>query len=244
MTRRAGLQLVHKFDAKYDVGRLREELAAILREYEIVPHYRPYLTEAKGWGAITLVGANGDPNDHRPPQAFAKGTYRLEKTPVLRLAPYMESIIDGFGVKTRRVRLMQLAAGRNIIWHDDGDEYGFDHQTIRLHVPVITNEHVEVQVSHEDCRWREGELWYLDNSFAHRLRNGGTEARVHLVVDLEVSDKVRAMFPTTLLEQKAVRDDLRPRCRRILAMSVGRWMKHKRARERRREQRAREAVEA
>jgi hypothetical protein len=235
LTRRAGLLLVHRFDTTFDVERLKAELAAVRKEYDIVPHYRgSYMAGEEAWGAITLVGADGDPKDHRPQQTFQGRAIEYIKTPALRLAPYMESIIDGFGAKTRRVRLMQLAAGTRIFWHDDGDEYGIDNRTVRLHIPIVTNDRVEVQVSHQDCRWREGELWFLDNSFTHRLRNRGTEARVHLVIDLQVDDHVRAMFPQAHHDQESQRQKLRPACRRWYALTAQRWLKLERERQRRR----------
>jgi hypothetical protein len=235
LTRRAGLLLVHRFDKTFDVERLQAELAAVRKEYDIVPHYRgSYMAGDEAWGAVTLVGVNGDPGDGRPQQVFKNRTIENVKTPALRLAPYMESIIDGFGAKTRRVRLMQLAAGTRIFWHDDGDEYGIDNRTVRLHIPVVTNDRVEVQVSHQDCRWREGELWFLDNSFTHRLRNRGTEARVHLVIDLQVDDHVRAMFPQAHHDQESLRQKLRPECRRWYTLTARRWLKAERERQRRR----------
>jgi hypothetical protein len=226
ITRTAGLELVYAFEQRYDAARLQQELAAILQEYAIVPHYRPYLTN--GWGAITLYGPNGDPNDPRPWQAFQGKDVAFTKTPVLRLAPYMESVLDGLAFPKRRVRLMQLTAGKRIYWHHDSDEYGFDARTVRLHVPVVTNDRVEFQVSHHDCRWQPGELWYLDNSFPHRLYNGGSEGRVHLVIDLEVNNAVKAMFPDRLHEQRAVRDACRKRCRAWHDRTVGRVMKVRR----------------
>ena len=60
-----------------------------------------------------------------------------EKTPALELAPYMESIIDGFETDKKRVRLMELQPQKSIFWHYDKGETIDNGKTARIHIPVF-----------------------------------------------------------------------------------------------------------
>ena len=218
-TRMAGLDLVHRIAQRFDVDRLQSELQQVLAHYRVVPHYRPYL--ASGWGAISLVAPNGDPSEHRPAEAIRQPRVEHLKTPVLEHAPYMESIIDAFDCPKRRVRLMELAPGKDIFWHHDGRLFGIDRKVARFHIPIVTNPDAVLQVSHHDCQWQPGELWFLDNSFPHRLRNGGDEPRIHMVIDLESGDFVRSLFPAELHAQEEKRKAARTACMRMHEATYG-----------------------
>ena len=76
----------------------------------------------------------------------------------------------------------------------------------------MTNPEVRFQLSHQDLVWKPGELWYGDFSFPHRLRNRGTEARVHLVLDLAVTPSIMALFTPEVIDQRAQRRGARARC--------------------------------
>jgi hypothetical protein len=160
----------------------------------------------RGWSAIGLISHEGNPHELK----WLPGKY--VKTPVLTLAPYLESIIDSFQCDKQRVRLMALQPGKNIYWHYDGSESIDTNINARLHIPIITNPGVQFQICHEDQIWRPGELWYGDFSFPHRLRNGGRAERIHLVLDLKVSDYVTSLFPPSFLEQKERRRRARSWC--------------------------------
>ncbi len=66
---------------------------------------------------------------------------------------------------------------------------------LRFHVPIITNENVDFRVSHERIRMQPGECWCLDTSYLHSVLNGGDATRVHIVIECNVNDKIRAMLP-------------------------------------------------
>jgi len=220
ITRRAGIHLTHTFEESFDVARLQSELAAVLEHHDIVPHYRSYL--ASGWGAITLVGPHGKVDEHRSVAVVKGETVEYSRTPAMDHAPYMESILSMFPGKHNRVRLMRLEAGRKIFWHHDGFLFGLDRKIARFHIPIITNPGVQLQVGHEDCRWSAGGLFFLDNSFPHRLVNAGAQDRIHLVFDMEVSPELLDMFPAEFAEQVQRRIELRERCRSWIDNSLGR----------------------
>ena len=122
-------------------------------------------------------------------------------------------ILSRFDCAKRRVALQEIAPGCDIAWHHDGRLYGLDREIVRVHVPILTNPDVELQVSHHDCRCVPGDAWFFDNSFPHRLRNRGREARVHLVLDLEVNEFVRGLVPASLHAQAELRRSCGERCR-------------------------------
>jgi len=223
-TRRKGLALACRLggDRRYDADRLAEELRRILARYDPVAQNGIY--HAGGWAGVSLVAAGGDPLELRP----VEGAY--EKTAALRLAPYIESILDSFDGGMTRVRIMGLAPGEHIFWHFDRDQTVDDGTKARIHIPLATNPAVRFQLSHQDLRWGAGELWYGDFSFPHRLVNHGTETRFHLIMDVRITSVVWALFPDGYVEQKPHRLAVKPFCQRscgILTMSLLRKVPHK-----------------
>ena len=200
-----GIKVTHRLGLEYDAAKLQIECKRVFKEFPSASQHGH--DHDGGWKAIGLVSLNGDPyEDH-----FYEGEYK--KTPVLDLAPYMNSIIDGFPCQPRRVRLMQLLPGESIYWHFDGQE-SLDEEHVRLHIPITTNPGVQFQISHEDCQWMPGDLWYGDFTFPHRLYNGGEAPRVHFVIDLVIDDSVRALFPCYMQEGVKTRRKIRKFCQR------------------------------
>jgi hypothetical protein len=108
--------------------------------------------------------------------------------------PYLGEILDDFGCTTHRVRLLQLAPGKNINTHsDDGDGWAIG--KVRLHIPIITHDEVYFFVDDERVIMKPGELWYCDFTRPHRVHNKSDIGRVHLVIDCAVDDWLRGMFP-------------------------------------------------
>jgi quercetin dioxygenase-like cupin family protein len=61
---------------------------------------------------------------------------------------------------------------------------------VRFHVPVTTNPAAVFELEGRPIEMHPGESWYLDFNLRHRVANGGTEPRIHLVVDCIVNDWV------------------------------------------------------
>lgn len=203
-TRWRKLQLTAKLEASYPVAELKSELDLILSRY--APARQSGYYHLGGWTAIGLHTVNGDPLEDKDWRNAV-----LKKTPALQLAPTMEAIIDSIPGEKRRVRLMQLSPAKTIFWHTDHSQT-MDRRWVRLHVPIVTNPDVSFQISHSDCPWQPGELWYGDFSFPHRLQNGGTSARVHLVMDIENNPELQTLLPDELHRQREVRMKIRHHC--------------------------------
>ena len=208
LSRWAGVKLECGLGLHFDAQTLRKECERILAEYHPLEQHGD--DHAGGWKAIGLISPDGDPfEDHN-----LKDRPHL-KTPALKLAPYLESIIDGLDCETKRVRMMQLLPGERILWHCDSTET-IDSLNARVHIPIVTNAGVHFQISHEDCRWEPGRLWYGDFSFPHRLHNAGGEPRIHVVLDLVINDFVRNLFPPEILAQAPQRKAIRGACQRMV----------------------------
>lgn len=66
---------------------------------------------------------------------------------------------------------------------------------MRFHVPVITNDKVFFNVSKERVVMLPGELWALDTSYLHEVKNESDQTRVHIVIECPVSDKALSYLP-------------------------------------------------
>lgn len=93
---------------------------------------------------------------------------------------YLSAVYGPGGNAIRRL-LTRLGAGRRIPLHrDTGFSLECSH---RVHVPIVTNDSVFLTVGSEEVPMKEGEVWEINNTRAHAVRNDGDAARVHLVDD-------------------------------------------------------------
>ena len=70
----------------------------------------------------------------------------------------------------------------------------------RLHLPIITSEKVELLLCNQNTQWKEGKLYYGDFSFPHAIYNGSDINRIHLIIDVNVNEKLLNLFPKEFLE--------------------------------------------
>jgi hypothetical protein len=186
-----------KFDRQYDVGRLVADLEAARGVGKSHLHFSGHYHDG-GWSAIPLVSPGGriDADGLRHEE---NGKY--EKTPILKHCPYMEEIIDSFKCPKQRIRLMKLESGKNVLEHTDpGDSWALGQA--RLHIPVVTHEDVHFILAGQRLIMKPGELWYCDFSKPHSVHNKSPIDRVHLVLDLEVNDWMRSIFPSETFKEK------------------------------------------
>ena len=201
LTRFTGAQMTCLLKSGLDVDLLQKEAEEIMRKFNPVDQHGD--DHAGGWKSVSLVSFGGDPFESK----IVPGK-RSMRTPALQLAPYMESVLDSLDFDKQRVRMMQLLPGETILWHADPTE-SIDISIARIHIPIVTNSDVKFQLSHEDCRWGAGEVWYGDFSFPHRVHNGGREGRIHLVLDVHVSEKLLSIFPSEYVANRNKRDSIR-----------------------------------
>ena len=154
---------------------LQFDAAALEREVRALPEsaWVPHPTGFEGNEAVRLVTAGGQPTDDLDGE--------MAPTEHLRAMPYVQQIMGEIGGVWGRSRLMGLRAGGEVPLHVDSHYYWRTHW--RIHIPVITNPAVEFSCGPETVHMKPGECWLFDSFRWHRVANGGSEQRVHLVLD-------------------------------------------------------------
>jgi hypothetical protein len=193
------IDLTDRFPMRFDVERMKEELKA-LENFRWVDHYDRALSA--GWKAVPLVSRHGLMEG---PEAQRYGKFsEYRRTPIVEQLPYFRSILDAFQCPQGRVRILRLMPGARIGAHRDiGDEVAcLAFNQVRLHVPIITNDKVVFVVAGQRIHMEPGRLMYVNFSKLHHVRNDGSEARVHLVLDLQVNDFLRGIFPPVSLDER------------------------------------------
>ena len=80
-----------------------------------------------------------------------------------------------------RMILVKLLADGSIPRHvDQGETLAKSH---RMHLPIITNEQNLFSVGDTEVHMKAGELWEINNRREHGVVNGGSEDRIHLIID-------------------------------------------------------------
>ncbi len=174
----------------FDPARLRADLAALAPE-AWTPHFVPQ-NHSGEWDVMPLrapVGAN-----HPISMIAAHPDARdFVDAPPLHRAPYLRAVLAQFDCVLRSVRLMRLGPRSCIREHCDLDLCAED-GLARLHLPIVTNPQVRFEVNRRPVVMSPGEVWYLRLSDPHRVDNAGDTARIHLVIDAELSPWLAAQL--------------------------------------------------
>jgi len=191
---KAWLDLTEGFPIRFDVARMKADLARFEHSEAWLTHYDHALSQ--GWRAILLKSKNGEvsgPESQRPSWDFTD--YR--RTKYVDELPYFRELMDQLQCPQGRMRIMRLGPGMVInVHYDVGPEVGcLAFRQVRLHVPIVTNDRVTFFVGGERIRMQAGHLYYVNFSKYHYVRNDGDEARTHLVMDLKVNDWLARFFP-------------------------------------------------
>jgi hypothetical protein len=180
----------------FDVFKMQAELA-LLEESWWQQHYNKAHYEG-GWSVLSLRSIDGRGDNVISVHSDA-GTHEWKDTPLLERCCYLQSVLSFFETQKNAVRLMKLEPSGVIKEHSDY-ALSFEEGEVRLHIPIVTNPLVEFYLQQERLLMQEGECWYLNLSLPHKVKNAGTTARVHLVIDCKVNDWVK-----TLLEKPSAR---------------------------------------
>jgi hypothetical protein len=184
--------LTDRFPLKLDLQRMRDELAS-LEGGKWLSHYDTNL--ADGWTTIPLSTHDGSADNADSQRVGKWGNYKTTK--YLDQLPYFKSVLEAFNCPFGRVRIMKLMPGSIIRTHRDTYEEVSDYAfgQVRLHIPIVTNDKVVFTVDGKNIQMKAGRLYYVNFSKKHYVRNDGTEARTHLVLDLKVNESLAKVFP-------------------------------------------------
>jgi hypothetical protein len=148
------------------------------------------------WSVIPLRGPAGA--RHPVQMIYSDPTCpAYADTPLLATAPYLREVLGRFACPLQAVRLMRLSPGSLIKEHRDLD-LAFEDGTVRIHIPVTTNDGVDFRLNGSRCVMPAGSTWYLRLADPHSVANRGGSDRVHLVIDATVNDWVRGLFERAL----------------------------------------------
>lgn len=180
----------------FDVDRLLSELAVLERtQWAAQRTYgetlEPTESNILDWRVLPLRSPEGRA-DRTDPGGL--GLVEYGDTPWLAQVPYIKSILDSLPTELRAVRLMSLGPGAEVDEHRDVP-YGLPAGWVRLHIPFVTNEDAVCTLDGEQHTWQPGTFWFGDFSRPHSVRNGGTERRVHLVIDAYATPELLELFP-------------------------------------------------
>ncbi len=177
-----------KFPIVFDSEKLQNDLKKIINE-NWIDHYNTDCYSGK-WNSIALMSPNG-----KSDAIYASPTNneKLVETEILNSCTYIKEILDGFLFEKTAVRLLQLAVGAEVKPHSDNC-LGYEDDSFRLHIPIITNSDVEFILDGTRLIMNEGECWYIDANFIHSVANRGTQDRIHLVIDGVRNEWTDAMF--------------------------------------------------
>lgn len=144
--------------------------------------------------------------DEFRPELWSQGEYKQDKSrckffvfgrpevgspdeplPVLAELPATRQVIESLPGNVRRAHFSLLEAGDALPVHTDGPSRLelFD-RTLRLHLPIVTNDASFILVNGRFYRMGLGEVWQMNNLLPHSAVNGhARDARIHLIIDLE-----------------------------------------------------------
>ena len=145
--------------------------------------WSPHPTGFKGNEAVRLISVSGGPNDD------FEGPMR--PTENLARMPYVQQVMAELGGVWTRSRLMGLGPGAEVPIHLDAHYHWRTH--MRIHVPIITDPKVLFTCGDETVHMAPGECWMFDSFRWHRVENGWTERRVHLVLDTVMTPSLQAL---------------------------------------------------
>lgn len=174
-----------KLPFSFDARRVLEEISQFSREdyYDIS---NPSVTFKTLWSKHLIEPAGGP---EKAPEFFPNEA--------LRKCPYLVSVLETFQCRTETFRIHTLEAKANIKAHRDIG-YSFEHGLIRIHIPIETNDQVQLILNGEHIKMNIGECWYCNFHETHEIINNSHEPRTHLILDCIVNDWFKDVFKEAL----------------------------------------------
>ena len=176
-----------KLPLTFDAARLERD-AAGFTDTDWAPHFNIHYYEGD-WSVVPLRAVKGG-NLAIAPEIEAPDGY--VNTAQMERCEYVPEVLAAFKCEFETVRFLKLAAGSVIKRHRDYG-LGIEDGTMRVHVPVVTNDDVEFILDEKRVDMKPGEAWYLNVNHYHSVTNGGSTDRIHLVIDCVVNDWLREM---------------------------------------------------
>ena len=187
-----------KLPLRFDPEPLRRDLDRIAPG-AWVPHFNTGYYEGD-WSGVALRAVGGVET-----QLYPDPSATFADTTLLAACPNIRNVLAAFDCPMEAVRLLKLGPGSVIKEHTDL-KLSIEDGTMRVHIPVATNEKVDFYVNDEKLVMTPGEVWYVNFNLPHRVDNRGDTDRVHLVLDCVVNQWLGALIPP----EARGRDETRP----------------------------------
>jgi hypothetical protein len=190
-----------------------EQIAAKLENLNIKfqNHYSNY-NKKKSWSAISLRGYTPDIMRIEKPVEMSKKwkeehkdeEFYLQDTYLRAEFPEIERLLEFLGdAELHRIRFMRLVpGGGELTRHTDqvDPDSGLNIDCLsRLHFPIRTNQKVRFGVweptgDKKEVNMKVDECWVLDTRKPHTVINEGDKDRIHLVVDVKTTTKLKELI--------------------------------------------------
>jgi hypothetical protein len=172
-----------------DVARLQQDLRKV-EEHLWTAQDRYTRQPITHWHGIALYSVNGDSDDLRCADRLP-----VYKTAAGEKCSYIcNELLPQFGAPWLRVVFYRLKGGTKIGRHRDLSENRMIPGVVRIHVPIVTNEHIIMYVDDQPYRFEAGTAWYFDATAFHSVENNSDQDRIHLVVDFKASRELGCML--------------------------------------------------
>ena len=115
----------------------------------------------------------------------------LEGSPadLLHSVPTLKSFIEAVPGKVGRMLLARLDGHSCIKLHEDRNNPYFS-ETLRFHIPLVTNDRVWFFNTGKLYQMKKGELWCINNLGTHGVVNDSDKKRLHVIFDVFIDDKI------------------------------------------------------
>ena len=122
-------------------------------------------------------------------------SYKWFRYPLDLKLPFVKKILNELGIENAElIDFYYLDPGTKLHTHRDLTGASLNNR-LRFHVPVITNEGVKFTVDGASITMKPGDLWCLDTSYKHSVQNNGSQSRIHIVIECNISEKIRQNIP-------------------------------------------------
>jgi hypothetical protein len=121
-----------------------------------------------------------------------EGPRPIEDREPLAHLPYVRELLGTIPAPPMRCLLAKLMPGSVIRMHVDNGDYFL--QTLRIHVPVVSDPSVAMISDDRVYSMQPGEAWALNNSTHHGVLSGWSQPRIHLICDFQPTEALCALI--------------------------------------------------
>jgi hypothetical protein len=168
-----------RFPLAVDIARLQQEVGRL---------------PASLWGT-----RGGRVGVHQPTEGIflrgyapIQGPLPIEDREPLQHLPCVRELLQSIPAPPMRCLLAKLLPGGIIRMHVDNGDYFL--QTLRIHVPVVSDPSVAMISNDRVYTMHPGEAWALNNSTRHGVVSASAQPRTHLICDFQPSEALCALI--------------------------------------------------